>query len=157
MRKVSLAILLVAAITVSGCQNKSEKTNSISTDLITNPVSANSIAVSGNLPVLEFDQVKHDFGIVVQSEKITYKFSCKNTGGSDAIISDVTSSCGCTVTSWTKAPIKPGEKGEVEVIFNSTGKPSGYMSKTVKVLANTQPNVIELEVTAEIYVPDKKR
>ncbi|HBB91635.1 MAG TPA: hypothetical protein DC042_07920 [Bacteroidales bacterium] len=156
MSKPPLLILAIAAITLIGCNQKSGSTNSVSPDLVINPVSAGNKQKPGELPVLVFDQTKHDFGLVVQSEKTSYKFICTNTGGSNAVISNVSSTCGCTITDWTKSPIKPGDKGEVEVVFNASGKPAGYISKTVKVLANTQPNTIDLEVTAEIYIPGKK-
>lgn len=156
MSKLPLLVLSITAIVLCGCKEKSGKTNSVSPDLVTNPVSGSNKQTTGELPVLVFEQTKHDFGLVVQSEKISYKFICTNTGGSNAVISNVSSTCGCAVADWTKSPIKPGEKGEVDVVFNSTGKPSGFISKTVKVLANTQPNIIELEVSAEIYIPGKK-
>ncbi len=156
MSKFPLLILVLAAITLYGCNQKSGSNNSVSPDLATNPATSGNKQTPGELPVLVFEQTKHDFGLVVQGEKISYKFICTNNGGSNAVISNVSATCGCTVADWTKNPIKPGEKGEVEVVFNSAGQSAGFNSKKVSVLANTQPNRIELEVTAEIYIPGKK-
>jgi uncharacterized cupredoxin-like copper-binding protein len=105
---------------------------------------------------MEFEQTKHDFGIMMQGEKLTYTFHFTNTGGSDLVISDASSTCGCTIPDFSKAPVKPGDKGKVEVLFNSAGK-TGTVSKTVRLLTNAQPNTIELDVTAEVYVPDSKK
>jgi hypothetical protein len=152
-----IPVLVVFTIAFSGCKQKSEKDQSVTPDLVTNPVSASGKQAKSDLPVLEFEQVKHEFGLIVQGEQLSYTFKFKNVGGSNAVISQVSSTCGCTIADWTKHPIKPGESGQVDVIFNSSGKPAGYISKTVNVLANTQPNTIQLEVTAEIYIPENKK
>jgi len=74
----------------------------------------------------------------------------KNTGNSDLIITKVEASCGCTVAKYSKEPVKPGEEGLIEVIFDTSGR-NGMQHKTVTILANTQPNVTRLEFTAEIF------
>jgi hypothetical protein len=140
-----------------GCKSKKEPGNqSVSPDLITNPISASGKKSTGSLPVMVFEQTKHDFGMMVQGEKLSYTFKFTNTGGSDLIISDASSTCGCTIPDFSKAPVKPGGQGKVEVIFNSAGK-TGTVSKAVRLLTNAQPNSTELEITAEIYVPDSKK
>jgi uncharacterized cupredoxin-like copper-binding protein len=108
------------------------------------------------MPEMTFETLKHDFGLMMQGERLEYTYVFTNTGGSDVVISNVSATCGCTIPDWTKTPIKPGEKGQVQVQFNSAGK-SGSINKSAKVLANTQPNTIELEFTAEVYVPDSKK
>lgn len=157
MNYCKLLILAFAALYLTGCRGGSDSGTSPAAGQVTKPEPTVVKQSNSRLPVLEFEETSHDFGLMVQGERLTYKFRCTNTGGADAIISDVTSTCGCTIPSWTKQPIRPGEKGEVEVILNSGGKPAGFISKTVNVLANTEPNSIKLEVSAEIYVQDKRR
>ena len=149
-----IGIVLISALV--SCNAKKTQDQSVSPSLVTNPISASGTPSKTGLPVLEFAQSKHDFGLVMQGEKLSYTFKFTNTGGSDAVISQVSSTCGCTIVDWDKAPVKPGGKGEIEVVFNSAGK-SGTVNKTVSVLANTQPNTIQLEITAEVYVPDSKK
>jgi hypothetical protein len=159
MLRSTIGILTLSLLigTMPGCKPKGEHGNqSISPDLVTNPITASGKKATGSLPEIVFEQTKHDFGIMMQGEKLSYTFKFTNTGGSDLIISSVSSSCGCTIADWTKPPVKPGEKGKVEVVFNSAGKTSSQ-SKTVKVLSNAQPNTIDLEITAEVYVPDSKK
>ena len=53
-------------------------------------------------------------------------------------IVDAVGSCGCTVPEYPKnIPIKPGENGEIEVNFDTNGRPS-LQQKIIKVSANTQ-------------------
>jgi hypothetical protein len=79
-----------------------------------------------------------DFGTINEGEKVTHQFVFKNTGKSDLLISNASASCGCTVPTWPKEPIKPGAEAMLDVTFNSEGKP-GHVEKTVTVTANTRP------------------
>lgn len=152
---IFLAITLVLGL--SACKSNSDKNpNSVSPSLVTNPVTASGKSTAGSLPAMVFEQTKHDFGMMIQGEKLSYTFKFTNQGGSDLIISDVSVTCGCTAPSFSKAPVKPGGQGTIEIIFNSAGK-SGTQIKPIKVLTNAQPNTIELEVTAEVYVPESKK
>jgi hypothetical protein len=154
--RATLTLVLFLSV-LTGCNSSREQTgNPVSTDLVTNPVSASGKKASGTLPVITFEQTRHDYGIMMKGEKLSYTFKFTNTGGSDLIISDASAACGCTVPDFSKAPVKPGEQGKVEIVFNSAGQ-SGHIAKSVRLLTNAQPNTVELEITAEVYVPTSKK
>jgi hypothetical protein len=94
---------------------------------------------------MKFEYVTHDFGKIQQGDKVTYKFNFANTGKSPLIIVDAVASCGCTIPTWPKAPIKPGDGGQITVVFNSLGK-KGLQDKMITITANTNPrqNVVHL-------------
>ncbi|NIG57676.1 DUF1573 domain-containing protein [Chitinophaga sp. Cy-1792] len=93
-------------------------------------------AVTDNLgAAITFDEKVHDFGEIVQGEKVEYAFKFTNTGKGDVVILDAGSSCGCTVPEWPKDPIKPGQSAYVKVIFDSAGK-EGYTQKEVTLRLN---------------------
>ena len=143
-------------LALSGCKNKTGDDNdTISSNLVTNPITASGSGEKNRLPVMEFEETSHDFGIVVQGEKVAYTFTFTNTGGSDLVISNTSSTCGCTVSNFSRKPIKPGEKGKIEVVFNSAGR-TGANTKSISVLTNAQPNTILLEISAEVFVPNEK-
>ena len=100
---------------------------------------------------MTFEYLDFDFGVIFQGETVVHKFKFTNTGTSALIISDVTATCGCTIPTYTKKPVAPGDDGFIEVKFNSAGR-QGMQHKSVVVLANTQPNRIELTFIAEIEV-----
>jgi len=149
-----LIILFVSAIFFS-CNNTKNNSQNIDTDIVNNPISINSNDTS-SLPEFKFKNTEHDFGIIIQGEKVSYTYKFKNVGGSNLVISSAHASCGCTVPKYTKTPIAPGKEGEVEVIFDSSGR-NGMQHKTVIIMANTQPSEVELSFTAEIVNPEKNQ
>ena len=99
-------------------------------------------------PAVKFSEMSYDFGTFSEEKgKVTHIFSFTNTGTEDVILQDVKTSCGCTTPNWTKTPIAPGKKGEVEVTFNSTGRP-GNFAKTITVTSNA--GVERLQIKGEV-------
>ncbi len=153
MKSLSLFIGLIVSVLLLSCQ--SDENKKVDTDLIQNPLTADGNADTSLLPRFQWKDMVHDFGVIVQGERVSYTFTFKNTGKSNLIISSVHASCGCTVPKYDTAPIAPGEDGKVEVVFDSSGR-NGLQNKTVTVLANTQPSSVELHFSAEVVVPEEK-
>jgi hypothetical protein len=86
---------------------------------------------------ISFDKKEYDFGTVNEGEIVETVFKVTNSGTTDLVITNATGSCGCTVPVWPKAPINPGETGDIAVKFNTSGKPNRQM-KTVTLTANTE-------------------
>ncbi len=72
-------------------------------------------------PKMEFKEKMVDFGPVKKGEKRTHDFEFVNAGTQDIVITLV-SACDCTTVEYPEKPIKPGEKGILHVIFDSTEK-----------------------------------
>ena len=87
-----------------------------------------------NAPTMDFDSKVYDFGKIKQGEIVTHSFKFKNNGKRDLLIHKTRSSCGCTTAEVPKV-VKPGETGEIKVIFNSTHK-MGKQNKTVTLITN---------------------
>ncbi len=95
------------------------------------------IQKESNYAEITFDRVFHDFGMVSEGEIVKTIFKFTNTSENDLYIVDALGSCGCTVPKYPKnVPIKPGETGEIEVNFDTNGRPD-LQQKMVKVSANT--------------------
>lgn len=86
-------------------------------------------------PVVNFSEMKYDFGEMRQGEKKDHTFMLSNEGKSDLIIRNIRSSCGCTAVAPGKKVIPPGETAPVKVTFNSRGK-RGRQSKSITVITN---------------------
>ncbi|HEY0655586.1 MAG TPA: DUF1573 domain-containing protein [Chryseosolibacter sp.] len=93
-------------------------------------------AVQHDGPVITFEKKSHDFGDIIQGEKVEYVFTFSNTGTEPLIITNVEVTCGCTTPKgWPRDPIPPGGKGELTVAFSTAGK-IGRQNKPVIVVSN---------------------
>ena len=89
-----------------------------------------------NGPVITFEKKVHDFGDISQGDKVEETFKFTNTGNEPLIITNVQVTCGCTTPKgWPRDPIAPGQKGELTIAFNSTGK-MGRVNKVVTIVSN---------------------
>ena len=145
MKKLLLSVL-AAGMMLSACNQAAKQAKTAdSTAAQPSAAAPAAAAVSADGPQMKFEYATHDFGKIQEGDKVTYKFNFANTGKSPLIIVDATASCGCTIPTWPKAPIKPGDGGQVTVVFNSFGK-KGLQDKMVTITANTNPrqNVVHL-------------
>lgn len=150
--KKNIFLAIIVSVTLAACGNEE---NEISTELIENPNSASEVDPE-HMPVITFDNEVFDFGEIVQGEKVNHSFTFKNTGNNDLLISSAQGSCGCTVPTWPKNPIKPGETGKIDVEFDSNGK-QGKQNKTVTLVANTIPNTTVIALKGEVLLPEEKK
>jgi hypothetical protein len=112
---------------------------------------ASSAAVTSNPtgPQLKFEHLEYNFGNIKQGESVTHEFVFKNTGKEPLIISSASGSCGCTVPSWPKDPIKPGGSEKIKVTFNSAGK-LNQQDKHVTILSNAVEGNITLHMKGNV-------
>ena len=73
---LNICLLVIMAIAFAGCGNSSTKgsDDTITSDALKNPNTANGVTDSSSLPRFEFDEEIHDFGRVIQGEKVSYSF-----------------------------------------------------------------------------------
>lgn len=151
-------LFLGLAVAIASCEPPKGNSNEpqISTDVINVPSTASDKPVpAGMEPQMTFTEETHDFGKIMQGEKVSYSFIFKNTGKSDLIISNASASCGCTVPNYPKTPVKPGEESKIDVVFDSNGK-SGLVQKTVTLVTNCSPSTKTLSISTTIIVPEEE-
>lgn len=86
---------------------------------------------------IKFDKLSYDFGTFSEKNPtVACTFTYTNVGDAPLIINQAIASCGCTIPSYTKAPIMPGKKGEIKVTYNGAGKFPGHFKKTITVRTN---------------------
>lgn len=151
--KSDVFVFVLLALLLASCHNQNQR--NLNSDLISNPVSADKNNLYTDEPAIELLENNFDFGVVIQGEKVSHIFKLKNKGKKDLIIGDVSASCGCTVPKFSSQPIKPGDEGQIEVIFNSSGR-MGKQIKNLTIYANTTPNKTQLTFTADVIVPETK-
>jgi hypothetical protein len=136
MKKITMAFAFLAAttfMTSCGTGTASTKVNKDNLD----SAKSRDAEIKKSVTSISLDKTTYDFGTVNEGEIVETVFKVTNSGTTDLVITKATGSCGCTVPVWPKAPIKPGEMGEVGVKFNTSGKPNRQM-KTVTLTTNTE-------------------
>ncbi len=74
-----------------------------------------------------------DYGKVSKNDNGTRDFIFTNTGNAPLIITNVLSTCGCTVPTKPTEPIMPGKTGKITVKYNMA---PGPIRKTITVESN---------------------
>lgn len=143
MKKILLGFSTLCLVTMMSCKDDASKKIDDSNVV----EAAERDAVAGKFPEIKFDKTEHDFGEIEAKTNVETVFSYTNTGDAPLVITDIKSSCGCTVPKdWSRDPLAPGEKGEFTVKFNGSGK--NTVSKTITVTANTEKGTETVKITA---------
>jgi outer membrane biosynthesis protein TonB len=101
-----------------------------------------------NAADINFTKELHDFGTIDQGANGTTEFTFKNTGKEPLIIQDAKGSCGCTVPSYPKEPIKPGATGTIKVTYDT--KRVGAFTKTVTITSNAKSGTKTLTIKGNV-------
>jgi len=97
-----------------------------------------------------------DFGKVYKdSDSGLRTFEFKNTGDAPLIITNVQSTCGCTVPSKPTEPILPGKTGKIDVKYNMS---PGPIRKTITVesnATNVENGRVAIKIKGEVLVKEE--
>lgn len=164
MKKITLLLISVAMFAVA-CGEKTKKDDKAAEGaadptVIENSATAEDPAINPDQsPNISFEQDKVTVPAITEGESVEVIFNYTNTGKSNLILSNVEPTCGCTVADdegWSKEPLAPGETGKVKVVYNSEGRGTGEVTKSVVVRSNAlAPNDVK-EVTFSLTVNPKK-
>lgn len=94
--------------------------------------------------IIKFTHTEHDYGEIEQNSDGICEFKFKNLGDEPLILSNVRSSCGCTVPEWPKDPIKKAKEGVIKVKYNT--RIVGAFSKTIVVYSNGSEEPVYLKI-----------
>jgi hypothetical protein len=94
----------------------------------------------------------HNYGQIAYGGDGSHNFIFKNTGKSTLIITNVVSSCGCTVPSYPKKPIEKGESDTIRVMYNT--EDVGSFAKSVVVHHTGPDSPVILRIQGEVLPPE---
>jgi hypothetical protein len=98
--------------------------------------------------IIRFESTVHDYGTIYQGADGNCEFKFKNTGDEPLVLSNVRSSCGCTIPKWPKEPILPGQTAAIQVSYDT--KRIGAINKQITVLSNATENTLTLSIKGTI-------
>ena len=111
-----------------------------------------SIQIIDTFPVINFKENNIDIGKVSQGEKKTIIFEFENSGNADLLI-DLVTACKCTDISWPQESIAPGGLSKIIAVLD-TQDMEGEYTKTIDIIANTNPIVVEAKFIVDVVLED---
>lgn len=104
-----------------------------------------------NAAQIKFESEVVDYGEIDKGANGVREFKFTNTGKEPLIISNARGSCGCTVPSWPKEPIPPGESGVIKVKYDT--QRVGPINKSVTVTTNAATPTKVLRIKGQVKKP----
>jgi len=101
-----------------------------------------------NVPVLVFKTTSHDFGTIEQGADGTFNFEYTNDSKTPLIVTDVKSSCGCTIPNWSKEPLQ--KKGKASIVVKYDTNRLGSFSKTITVYSTSENSPVTLTIRGNV-------
>jgi Protein of unknown function (DUF1573) len=138
MKKIFYTLILSAFVAITAAAQTTETPQKIE-----NP----------NAPEIVFENEVLDYGTIEFGSNGEREFKFKNTGKEPLIIQSASGSCGCTVPTPPKEPIKPGETGVIKVSYDT--KRQGNFDKTVTVVSNAKTGTKVIRIKG-VVKPDPK-
>ena len=100
-------------------------------------------------PQMSFESTEVDYGTIGQHSEPFRYFKFTNTGTEPLVIKHAKGSCGCTVPTYPKEPILPGESGIIEVRYDT--KRIGKFTKRVTLTTNEASSKRVLTIKGETF------
>ena len=97
---------------------------------------------------IKFENEVANLGKINLNESIEHIFYFSNISNAPSVIYNVEATCGCMVVSWPHAPILPGEKDSINVVFK--GLSIGYFNKNIWVNTNSSKKRLVLKICGEV-------
>ncbi|HAH33211.1 MAG TPA: hypothetical protein DCL52_00310 [Flavobacteriaceae bacterium] len=102
---------------------------------------------------ISFKNETVDYGKIIKGSDGIRVFEFTNTGDAELVVTNVKSSCGCTVPKKPEGPIAPGASGSIEVKYDTNRV--GPIRKTVTVYSNADEPIKALKIKGEVLNSSK--
>jgi len=98
---------------------------------------------------IKFNTLELNYGVITKKSDGVRVFKFTNTGKAPLIINNAQGSCGCTVPTYPKEPIMPGETSEIKVSYdtNRVGQFTKFVTLTTNAISS---NTTQLKITGEV-------
>ena len=134
MKKVILSLALIVGFTTTNAQTKEVP----ETQQETKTPDA----------TIDFESKVVDYGTIEHNSDGARKFVFTNNGTEPLIIKNAKGSCGCTVPTWPREPIAPGETAEIGVKYATNRV--GPFTKTITLTTNASKKPVILTIKGKV-------
>lgn len=153
MKRIAFfSMLLMMACSMSWAQNSGRQVGRLkkSQEVATTEVAGQKAAAAKGAAI-RFEKLTHDFGKLAYDSDATATFTFTNRGTLPLVIIKCRATCGCTEPKWSLEPIKPGEKGEITVSYNT--QITGPFNKPITVITNADTSSVVLTIKGTVESP----
>lgn len=99
---------------------------------------------------LVFEETEWDFGRIDERDgKISHTFRFRNEADHSVAIERVYTSCGCTMTDYSRRPIRSGQESEFVVTFDPTDR-GGKVDRVVTIVYDGGKNYTDLRIKGKV-------
>jgi hypothetical protein len=105
------------------------------------------------LGVFHFEEEVIDYGTIAQNDNGIRTFKFTNRGRAPIVISKVKTTCGCTVPTYPKQAILPGESGTIDIKYATNRV--GSFSKAITVMSNAENGQKKLRIKGNVIAKAK--
>tara|TARA_B000000475_G_scaffold108991_1_gene88386 strand:+ start:2240 stop:2650 length:411 start_codon:yes stop_codon:yes gene_type:complete len=103
---------------------------------------------------ITFDKTIINYGTIDKGANGVRDFVFTNTGNAPLIISNVKSTCGCTIPKKPEKPILPGKSDKIQVKYDT--KRIGFIRKSISVTSNASNPSVVLKITGQVIADTEK-
>ncbi len=137
MKRISLFLFLALGLSIS-----------MTAQAVVAPVEQAVETLSTEGPQMEFTDLEVDYGTIEQGSDPYRFFQFTNPGTAPLVITNAKGSCGCTVPTYPKEPILPGNTGEIKVRYDTNRV--GPFTKRVTLTTNVGEEPIVLTIKGKV-------
>lgn len=127
-------ILLLITLLVPGCKNTPES------------------KAKAHGEEIWFEETLHNYGEIPVGSDGRWSFVFRNMGHEPIVVNRVRSTCGCTVPSWPREPVAPGDSARVTVEYNTAQ--TGTFLKSVFVYSTAANSPVKLQIKGKVFAPE---
>jgi len=113
-----------------------------------NATPVTTIKINPDAAVIYIEQPEFDYGTILQDADGTHSFIYKNIGKEPLILSNVRSSCGCTVPEWSMEPLLSGKQDTIVVKYNTNL--IGPFNKAINIFSNASKQIEVLRIKGNV-------
>ena len=157
--KLSILLVVVISMAFISCGENESNRDFEAIDapnvreLIRNPATLRGDKDTTNIPIMTFEREVIFFDTVYEGTIVEEIFVFTNTGQTPLWITDARAPCGCTVPSYPRDPVLPGEGGEIKVRFNTADR-NYLQDRPITIFANTYPGKTVLRLRGYVEPKD---
>ena len=154
MRKLVIASVLALSTVVFTSCNEGNAASKVKNENI-KKAEKRDAAISAGAAIIEFDKTSFDFGTVAEGDVVNAEFEVTNGGKTDLIITKASPSCGCTVPTYPKKAILPGETANIDIKYATNRV--GAFSKTITVMSNADEPQKKLRIKGTVLAKETSK